>query len=186
MKRKNQQGGLIPKEIQLIITHLEKFGVKEEGIFRVPGETTFVNEKKEAIDKGRFSIPGNEKNHPVLASLLKLYLRELPQPLLMFENYNAYLKLVDENVKDVEKFKSLLSGIPDNYRNLLEILLVLLNNIVSNGTVNKMTTQNLSIVFGMNLLRTKEESPLVMMRDCKKVNEVCSFLIQNAKEIFQK
>lgn len=183
MKRKNQEGFKIPKEILAIVNHLENKGLKDEGIFRVPGEVTFVNEMKEAMDKGNFVIKENDKNYAVLASLLKLYLRELPQPLLMYENYNTFLQLIENKESNFDKIKNLIQSIPLHYKNLLEVLLNLLNKVVENTEFNKMTISSLSIVFGMNLLKSKDETPLIMMRDCKKVNEVCSFLITNAKNL---
>lgn len=185
MKRKNQEGFKIPKEIQAIINHLEKNGLKDEGIFRVPGEVEFVKEMKEAIDKGKFVLQENEKNYPVLASLLKLYFRELPQPLLLYQNYNAFLTLIENKEANLEKIKDLVNTIPIHYKNLLETLLNLLSKVLEHGSSNKMTVSSLSIVFGMNLLKSKDETPLIMMRDCKKVNEVCALLLTNPKIIQQ-
>ena len=56
-------------------------GLRTSGIFRIPGDLDRVNELKIVIDKGRYSLSGQE-DPSIAASLLKLWLRELAQPLI--------------------------------------------------------------------------------------------------------
>lgn len=55
-------------------------GVDVEGIFRVPGDTEQVNELRIRLDTGDYNITIDDPNTP--ASLLKLWLRELEEPLV--------------------------------------------------------------------------------------------------------
>jgi len=56
-------------------------GHKLEGIFRVPGDTEMVQHLRVLIDSNDYSLSGvEEPNAP--ASLLKLWLRELADPLI--------------------------------------------------------------------------------------------------------
>lgn len=68
-----------------------------EGIFRLSGASSMINQLKEAFDHSASggknlnlcSIP-NVDGHTV-ASLLKLFLRELPDPLLTYALYDAWV-----------------------------------------------------------------------------------------------
>ncbi|KAG1904419.1 uncharacterized protein F5891DRAFT_977275 [Suillus fuscotomentosus] len=60
--------------------------VKVEGIHRVPGDSDFVSELKLRIDRGNYTPDGVDDPH-VLASLLKLWLCKLCDPLMHEEMY---------------------------------------------------------------------------------------------------
>lgn len=60
--------------------------VKVGGIHRVPGDSDFVSELKLRIDRGNYTPDGVDDPH-VLASLLKLWLCKLCDPLMHEEMY---------------------------------------------------------------------------------------------------
>ena len=62
-------------------------GLKEVGIFRLPGKASRIQRLKEQYDAGsQEDFPPNEDVHTV-ASLFKLYLKELPEPVVPFALY---------------------------------------------------------------------------------------------------
>jgi hypothetical protein len=63
-------------------------GTKSEGIFRVPGDGDSVSELKLRIDRGFYTLDGVDDPH-ILASLMKLWLRELCDPVVPEELYNV-------------------------------------------------------------------------------------------------
>jgi len=56
-------------------------GLRAPGIFRVSGDMESVNELRITIDQGKYSLAGYEDPY-IAASLFKLWLRELAQPLI--------------------------------------------------------------------------------------------------------
>ena len=65
------------------------------GIFRLPGQASRIHVLKELYDSGSqedFSV--SEDVHTV-ASLLKLYLRELPQPVVPFLLYDSFKQALE-------------------------------------------------------------------------------------------
>ncbi|KAG8863335.1 hypothetical protein FRB96_008827 [Tulasnella sp. 330] len=62
-------------------------GTKREGIFRIPGDADTVSELKARIDKGHYNMQGIDDPH-VPASLLKMWFRELQEPVIPFDMYN--------------------------------------------------------------------------------------------------
>ena len=64
-------------------------GMKEVGIFRLPGQARRIRTLKEQYDAGsQEEFPPNEDVHTV-ASLMKLYLKELPEPVVPFALYTS-------------------------------------------------------------------------------------------------
>lgn len=60
------------------------------GIFRLPGQASRIQAMKELYDSGsQQDFPISEDVHTV-ASLFKLYLRELPEPVVPFTFYQSY------------------------------------------------------------------------------------------------
>lgn len=95
-----------------------------------------------------------------IAGLLKLYLRELPEPLLTFELYNEWIKAaclpVGDNRK-INEFRILLQKLPkENYDNLRQ-LIKFLYTLTKNQSVNKMTSTNLAIAVAPSLIWSPTE-----------------------------
>lgn len=60
------------------------------GIFRLPGQASRIQALKELYDSGSQEDFSNTEDVHTVASLLKLYLRELPQPMVPFVFYDSY------------------------------------------------------------------------------------------------
>ena len=92
------------------------------------------------------SLSGSEP--AVVASLLKLFLRELPDPILTHQLVPRFEDL--GNKKDVSKIqaelKALLQQLPECNRTLIEWIFVHMGHVISNEKQNKMSLQNVSIV----------------------------------------
>eukprot|EP01088_Endostelium_zonatum_P018039 TRINITY_DN5627_c0_g1_i1.p1 TRINITY_DN5627_c0_g1~~TRINITY_DN5627_c0_g1_i1.p1 ORF type:complete len:622 (+),score=158.17 TRINITY_DN5627_c0_g1_i1:40-1905(+) len=130
-----------------------------EGLFRISGGAEEVKQWKEQLDLGK-DVTFNESTNPhSVSGLLKLFFRELPDPLLTFKTYNKFCAAATESKTDEERqtrFKALLKTLPLHNVLLLEELLKLLREVSSHADVNKMHNQNLGIVFGPTLMRPKE------------------------------
>ncbi len=84
----------VPSVVSQCIDFLEKIpgGLDLEGIFRVTGTQTEIEEFKDEFDTtGKCDLSRCRDVHAV-AGLLKLYLRELPEPLLTFDRYPDFIK----------------------------------------------------------------------------------------------
>ncbi|TIA43515.1 RhoGAP-domain-containing protein [Aureobasidium pullulans] len=117
----------------------------EEGIFRLSGSNIVIKALRE-----RFNTEGDVKllegqyyDIHAVASLLKLYLRELPASILTREHHLEFLKGLDldEKIK-VEVFNVLVNKLPRANRELLDILSTFLREIVDRESVNKMSVRN--------------------------------------------
>uniref|UniRef100_S4R9F9 Rho GTPase activating protein 22 n=1 Tax=Petromyzon marinus TaxID=7757 RepID=S4R9F9_PETMA len=80
-----------PRVVQQCVSFIRERGLAEEGLFRMPGQASLVRDLQRAFDCGeRPSFDGSTDVHTV-ASLLKLYLRELPEPVVPFSAYADFL-----------------------------------------------------------------------------------------------
>jgi hypothetical protein len=66
-------------------------GLKTPGIFRVAGDLDKVKELRIIIDQGRYSFAGYEDAR-IAASLFKLWLRELRDPLIPLDWYHQCME----------------------------------------------------------------------------------------------
>ncbi|EEB93607.1 hypothetical protein MPER_07708, partial [Moniliophthora perniciosa FA553] len=130
-------------------------GTKSEGIFRVPGDGDSISELKLRIDTGHYTLDGVDDPN-ILASLMKLWLRELLDPLVPEEMYNECVT----SSQDPDACVHIVQRLPTINRRvvlfIISFLQLFLDEKVQNST--KMTPANLALVMAPNLLRCKSES----------------------------
>lgn len=73
---------------------LLKNSVTEEGIFRVSGSLAKVKLLRNAFNSGHLEMVDFTSDTHAVASTLKSYLRELPEPLLTFDLYGKWVEAV--------------------------------------------------------------------------------------------
>lgn len=74
----------LPYIMEQCVHFLTKNGLDVEGIFRLPGRNLLIKELKERFDSAeRVVFDIEEVDVHTVASLLKLYLRELPQSVIL-------------------------------------------------------------------------------------------------------
>uniref|UniRef100_H2ZPS7 Rho-GAP domain-containing protein n=1 Tax=Ciona savignyi TaxID=51511 RepID=H2ZPS7_CIOSA len=180
--------------VEFIRTH---GGLSEEGLFRLPGHANEVKELQDSYDMGdRPVFPGTTDVHTV-ASLLKGYLRELPEPVIPFDQYEPLIssaKLLSANMTDdindkkiaesQKLFNEQLKLLPQSNFELLRYICRFLDEVQLHSSVNKMDVSNLAMVFGPNIMRSKQEDPMLMMADASYVQEVMKQFISNHKIFF--
>jgi hypothetical protein len=110
-----------------------------EGIYRKNGGATQMRGIVTAFDKNLeidLDSPDQFNDISAVTSVLKQYLRDLPNPLFTYELYSNFIELVnlENNEEKIEKFKLLLSKLPKvNYATIKYLMLHLsrLVNIIN-------------------------------------------------------
>ncbi|KAK1787379.1 hypothetical protein P4O66_002872 [Electrophorus voltai] len=82
---------MAPLVVEQCVDFIRERGLLEVGLFRQPGQATLVKELQEAFDAGEKPSFDSSTDVHTVASLLKLYLRELPEPLVPFSRYQEFL-----------------------------------------------------------------------------------------------
>lgn len=139
-------------------------GTKSEGIFRVPGDGDSVSELKVRIDRGYYNLDGVDDPH-ILASLMKLWLRELLDPLVPEEMYNECIM----NSQDPETCVRIVTRLPTINRRVVLFVISFLQLFLEERTqtVTKMTPANLALVMAPNLLRCSSDSIAVVFTNAQ-------------------
>ncbi|KAG1812552.1 uncharacterized protein BJ212DRAFT_1569642 [Suillus subaureus] len=139
-------------------------GMKAEGIFRVAGDSDSVSELKLRIDRGYYTLDSVDDPH-VLASLLKLWLRELSDPLVPEEMYNDCIT----HSREPEMCIQLVRRLPTINRRVVIFLISFLQFFLEEKvqTATKMTSANLALVMAPNLLRCNSESMTVVFTNAQ-------------------
>uniref|UniRef100_A0A3Q3B3L1 Rho GTPase-activating protein 24 n=1 Tax=Kryptolebias marmoratus TaxID=37003 RepID=A0A3Q3B3L1_KRYMA len=179
---------LAPMLVEQCADFIRQWGLQEEGLFRLPGQANLVKELQDAFDCGeKPSFDCNTDVHTV-ASLLKLYLRELPEPVIPFQKYEEFLACAKLLSKDDEmgmkELKRLVESLPPVNFNLLKYICRFLDEVQSYSGVNKMSVQNLATVFGPNILRPKIEDPVTIMEGTVLVQQLMAVLIGRHDVLF--
>jgi hypothetical protein len=72
-------------------------GISTVGLFRVGGSAKRCRQLRSLLDRGGVGGPLFAETSPHdVACLLKEYFRDLPQPLLIKEHYQAYISAISE------------------------------------------------------------------------------------------
>uniref|UniRef100_A0A8C1K1M3 BCR activator of RhoGEF and GTPase n=1 Tax=Cyprinus carpio TaxID=7962 RepID=A0A8C1K1M3_CYPCA len=151
----------VPYIVRQCLEEIERRGMEEVGIYRVSGVATDIQALKTAFDTNNkdVSVMMSEMDVNAIAGTLKLYFRELPEPLFtdeLYPNFAGGIALSDSVAKESCMLNLLLS-LPEP--NLVTFLFLLdhLKRIAEKESVNKMSLHNLATVFGPTLLRPAEK-----------------------------
>ncbi|XP_056627365.1 rho GTPase-activating protein 22 isoform X2 [Triplophysa dalaica] len=179
---------LAPLIVEQCVDFIREQGLDEEGLFRMPGQANLVKDLQEAFDCGdKPQFDSNTDVHTV-ASLLKLYLRELPEPVIPFSKYENFLSCAQLLAKDEEegtqKLGKLVKTLPVANYNLLKYICKFLDEVQSYSHENKMGVQNLATVFGPNILRPKKEDPETIMEGTTLVQHLMTVLISKHDHLY--
>ncbi|TSL75288.1 Rho GTPase-activating protein 22 [Bagarius yarrelli] len=179
---------LAPLLVEQCVNFIRERGLDEEGLFRMPGQANLVKELQDAFDCGeKPQFDSNTDVHTV-ASLLKLYLRELPEPVIPFCKYDDFLTcaqiLAKDEVEGLQELGQQVKKLPSANYNLLKYICKFLDEVQSHAGENKMSVQNLATVFGPNILRPKMEDPVAIMEGTSLVQHLMTLLISKHDQLY--
>ncbi|KAF7208844.1 rho GTPase-activating protein 39 isoform X1 [Nothobranchius furzeri] len=160
-------------QVQLSQYVLALGGAQTEGIFRVPGDIDEVNALKLQVDQWR--IPENLSDPNVPASLMKLWYRELEEPLIPMNFYKQCISNCDDPVAAIAVVQSL----PELNRLVLCYFIHFLQVFAqpSNVAITKMDVNNLAMVMAPNCLRCQSDDPRIIFENTRKEMSFLRMLI---------
>ncbi|XP_068704201.1 rho GTPase-activating protein 39-like isoform X1 [Montipora foliosa] len=152
---------ILPTLAEAVLHHQ---GASTEGIFRVPGDIDEVNSQKLKLD--RWEIPTDISDPHVPASLLKLWFRELHEPLIPEQFYEECVNNCDDPTVAV----ALAMSLPEVNKLVLSYLIRFLQifSLPNMCSVTKMDVNNLSMVWAPNCLRCPSDDPKEIFENTRK------------------
>uniref|UniRef100_A0A8C8YZB3 Rho GTPase-activating protein 45 n=1 Tax=Prolemur simus TaxID=1328070 RepID=A0A8C8YZB3_PROSS len=177
----------VPFLVKKCVCEIERRALRTKGIYRVNGVKTRVEKLCQAFENGKELVELSQAPPHDISNVLKLYLRQLPEPLISFRLYHELVGLAKDSLKAEAEAKAasrgrqdgsesevaavamacrlreLLQDLPPENRATLQYLLRHLRRIVEVEQDNKMTPGNLGIVFGPTLLRPRPTEATVSL-----------------------
>lgn len=147
-----------------------------------------VKRLKLSLDSGCFEPPlvDEYRDVHVISSTLKLYLRELPEPLLTTTLYKEWMNCVGPHKTEEQRLnavKEVLRKLPTSNHENLTYLIQFLSKL-SKHPENKMSSLNIAICIAPNLLWNNEEEINLHMNNCSIVNMIVETFIAHADVLF--
>lgn len=147
----------LPAVVFRCIQYLDAKGaITEEGIFRLSGSNLVIKQLRERFNtEGDVNLMTDENYYDIhaVASLLKLYLRELPTTILTRDLHMEFLSATEmtDRGQKMAALNELAQRLPLPNATLLKYLISFLIKIINNADMNKMTVRNVGIVFSPTL-----------------------------------
>ena len=180
----------IPQCLVLAIGQIEQL-LPSKGIYRINGNALDVQLLKQQMENNDFKALQKCHNVNTIASAIKLYIRELPQPLMstgLAMNLVQIVKNLNFEGKHNEVAKLIKSEMSYGNMKILKYLLEHLNKVTMEPEC-KMDAKNLGICWSSNIIhqgrkltsrRRKQDS---MLRETGSYNLLTAWLIQEIKKL---
>ncbi|KAI7810651.1 putative protein FAM13A [Triplophysa rosa] len=175
----------VPVVVRSMVEYLEKHGLHQEGLFRVNGSVRTVENLRQRFDAGEEVDLFQEADTFAVASLLKLFLRDLPEGLIHPSIHNPLIQLFQERSEDdfCTDVCELLRKLPEIHYTLLQYLCHFLSQVEHEHAHNRMTATNLATVFGPNVFHVSSGFDGIQEQNI--CNNIMAKLIQNYSTIFK-
>nr|XP_058925826.1 rho GTPase-activating protein 29 isoform X3 [Kogia breviceps] len=203
----------IPFVLKICASEIENRALCLQGIYRVCGNKIKTEKLCQALENGMHLVDISEFSSHDICDVLKLYLRQLPEPFILFRLYKEFIDLAieiqhvneeQEMKKDhpedkkcpstcieinriLLKSKDLLRQLPASNFNSLHYLIVHLKRVVDHAEENKMNSRNLGVIFGPSLIRPRPTTaPITIssLADYSNQARLVEFLITYSQKIF--
>ncbi|XP_075404795.1 unconventional myosin-IXb isoform X3 [Tenrec ecaudatus] len=171
----------VPVVLEKLLEHVEMHGLYTEGLYRKSGAANRQRELRQALQADPTVV--KLENYPIhaITGVLKQWLRELPEPLMTFAQYNDFLRAVElpEHAEQLAAIYAALDHLPEANHNSLERLIFHLVKVTLLEDVNRMSPSALAIIFAPCLLRCPDTSdPLTSVKDVLKITTCVEMLIK--------
>ncbi|KAF1803531.1 Rho GTPase activation protein [Mucor lusitanicus] len=151
----------VPNFVLQIVNHLRDYGLEKEGIFRKSPSSDELQSVKAAFNNGSI-VDLKQHDIDVSAALLKVFIRELPVPLIGLKFSESMGALPDASICTNDTIVKLKTKLQEhykdapNYHSLLKYICQFLKQVSEHASKNRMNTHNLSVVFTPNMIRAEE------------------------------
>ncbi|XP_009078169.1 PREDICTED: GEM-interacting protein-like, partial [Acanthisitta chloris] len=193
-----------PEEVPFLVvrctSEIEARALGVQGIYRVSGSKCRVEKLCQAFESGRGLVELSEHSPHDITGVLKHFLKELSSPVLPSNLYDRLMALAKDLQRPTEEkvegtgfpldpiqgMKDLLSKLPGSNYNTLRHLIAHLYRVAENYQENKMSPNNLGIVFGPTLIRPGSGTDVSMscLVDSGYQAQIVEFLIHNYEKVF--
>uniref|UniRef100_A0A3Q3EPK7 Si:ch1073-416j23.1 n=1 Tax=Kryptolebias marmoratus TaxID=37003 RepID=A0A3Q3EPK7_KRYMA len=158
----------VPQLVVDCVAEIERRGLHEKGLYRVPGGERAVKELRDRVLQGKPALLLSKvQDIHVVCGLLKDFLRRLKEPLVTFRLHRTFMEAseLDEDNSAAVLYR-VISELPKSNRDTLAFLMLHLHKVVRSPHC-QMDQNNLARVFGPTIVGhgMSEPTPTTIMRD---------------------
>ncbi|EGG08395.1 uncharacterized protein MELLADRAFT_116036 [Melampsora larici-populina 98AG31] len=159
-QQNGSNGNSVPRILERCVKAIERAGGLElVGVYRLSGTTSKIAKLKSKLDSDVEGVDLNLKLENVselndLTGVLKLWLRELPEPLLTWNLYPGFIeagRIENDRLRHI-RLHERVNELPDPNYATLKYLMGHLDKVRRNESINSMSSSNLAVIFGPTLL----------------------------------
>ena len=167
----------VPVVLAACCRHMVSAGIIEmQGVFRLSGDSLEIGATKDKFDAG-VAVDLDKVGPHSVSGLVKLFLRNLPQPLLTFEAYDDFVAAFRADRFDALSALVAPGGkLSAPHQQTFVFLMDFLSKVNAYAETNMMTDTNISICIAPNILRPKVETYEKVAKDTPITIGVVKFL----------
>ncbi|KAM4050321.1 protein FAM13A isoform 2-T2 [Anomaloglossus baeobatrachus] len=176
----------VPAVVWSVVEYLRSEGMTQEGLFRINGNVKVVEQLRVKYENGEQVTLSEDGDVHSAASLLKLFLREMPDGVISTAMLPRFIQIYQESGCDAHRensLKELIKELPDTHYTLLKYLCHFLTQMVQHHSENKMNVYNLATVFGPNCFHVS--SGFEGMKQQEICNKIVAKLLEDYSKFFE-
>ncbi|XP_068089328.1 protein FAM13A isoform X3 [Hyperolius riggenbachi] len=176
----------VPAVVWNVVEYLRTEGMTYEGLFRVNGNVKVVDQLRVKYESGEPVSLAEDGDVHSAASLLKLFLREMPDGVISTAMLPKFIQVYQESASDTQRessLKELIHELPETHYSLLKYLCHFLTQVVELHTENKMNVYNLATVFGPSCFHVS--AGFEGMKQQEICNKIVAKLLQDYSKFFE-
>eukprot|EP00045_Choanoeca_perplexa_P016342 m.219388 g.219388 ORF g.219388 m.219388 type:complete len:680 (+) comp17232_c0_seq3:135-2174(+) len=180
----------IPHIITKCVEEIQRRGLTEVGVYRTGGNARITEQLKQAFIHRAEDADVSPAAAPTIASvasLLKQYLRELPEPLITAALYPAFMRAAGEQETQDHRLRFLqgtIESMPKQHRDCFKYLFDHFLEVISCSEANLMTAEALATCLGPTLFTLAElDRPALNHDDVQRQNAITQFLLEHWEEV---
>uniref|UniRef100_A0A8C9ETZ5 Rho GTPase activating protein 27 n=1 Tax=Pavo cristatus TaxID=9049 RepID=A0A8C9ETZ5_PAVCR len=156
-----REHGTVPRFVLQCIHTVERRGLDIDGLYRVSGNLATIQKLRYKVDHEEHLDldDGRWEDVHVITGALKLFFRELPEPLVPFGHFDKFIAAIkmQDPVRKGRCVRDLVRSLPPANHDTMKVLFEHLCRVIEFKEENRMSVQSIAIVFGPTLLRAPSE-----------------------------
>ncbi|XP_015741024.1 rho GTPase-activating protein 27 isoform X2 [Coturnix japonica] len=156
-----REHGTVPRFVLQCIHSVERRGLDIDGLYRVSGNLATIQKLRYKVDHEEHLDldDGRWEDVHVITGALKLFFRELPEPLVPFGHFDKFIAAIkmQDPLQKGRCIRDLVRSLPPANHDTMKVLFGHLCRVIEFKEENRMSVQSVAIVFGPTLLRAPSE-----------------------------
>ena len=180
----------VPLLVEMCVKEIEERALESEGIYRVSGTARHIKSLRDDMSKGVDVDPDDDRwaDQNNIAGLLKLFFKELTEPLVSSDLYNTLIGTTNKETSSqgqlIKEIQTLVQTMPDANLTTLDYIVAHLCRVAQYSSVNRMSIKNLAIVFGPTLITRRDLTSIELISQTNCQVAIMELLIVHYDHVF--